>query len=416
MDGFTGALMAVESFSDGRAVLHGPGGCRNYHTFMMSVCYPRANPTDFKEYSRPYFFGQPRLPCTYVDEDNYINGSEKKLEDCIPQICGVDDDFDVFINSPGAALIGDNVTDAIERSGFKNKAMAVEESLISQPFSSGYDHTVRSIIEWRAPKRKATIPKSVNILGIPVSSVDWQDAIAELESMLRDMGITVISSPGAGCSTAKLEESVAAEYNVCVSSEYCTRTAEFYDREYGIPTIFSEAGAPVGFDAIESWARSIGNTMGADTSKADERVRIAKERVFRRIKGSLHSKRVKCSRFTIMTDSSVTLPLMKWLYEYLCMLPVSISVDPGEDSRIVSSIIEFLDDAGLREAWHSDPAQKVDFMFTDGQTAESQMMVGNCRRGIGIAMPDLYRVNFIPRPVYGINGAMYILDEIFSSL
>ena len=98
------------------------------------------------------------------------------------------------------------------------------------------------------------------------------------------------------------------------------------------------------------------------------------------------------------------------------MLPVSISVDPGEDDRMVSSIIGFLDETGHKEAWNSDPAQIVDFMLTDGHTAETQMIIGNCRKGIDITMSDLSRANFIPRPVFGIGGSMYILDEIFGSL
>ncbi|MCL2147839.1 MAG: nitrogenase component 1 [Methanomassiliicoccaceae archaeon] len=416
MDGFTGALMAVESFSDGRAVLHGPGGCRNYHNFLSSLCYPRAMPADFKKYSIPYFFGQARMPCTYIDEDNYINGSEGKLDECIPVICGIDDSFDVFINSPGAALIGDNVTDAIERAGFSHKAMAIEESLISQPFSSSYDHTVRSIIEWMVPEKRDAVPRSVNILGLPISSIDWQDAVAELGSILGDMGITVVSTPGAGCSAAGVAASTSAECNVCVCPEYCRGTAEMYEREYGIPTIFSDTGAPVGFDAVQHWARNIAAAMGADPSKVDARVRSARERAFKRIKGSMQARRVRCTRFTAMADSSVVFPLTKWLYDYLCMVPASISVDPGEDSGMVSSLTGFLGGIGLRDAWNSDPAQRVDYMFSDGHTAESRVMLGGCKKGIEVAMPTLYRVNFIPRPVYGINGAMYLLDEIFSGL
>ena len=416
MDGFTGSVMAAESFSDGRAVLHGPGGCRSYHALMTARCYPRAEPADFKKYSQQYFFGNPRIPCTFIDEDSYINGSEKKLVECIPIICDADDHFSVFISSPGAALIGDNITDAIERCGYKGRAMAVTESLISQPFPSSYDRTIRSIIEWKAPKRKDTIPKSVNILGLPISSKDWQDALADLTSILNDMGITVISSPGTGCSSEDLERSTAAEYNVCVCPEYCRRTSAYYENNYGIPTIFSEIGAPVGFDAVEHWAENIGKVMGADVSKVSARIRAAKERTFKWMRGSFLSRRVKYSRFTVMADGSVAYPLTKWLYEYLCMLPVSISADPGEDKSMVSSLIGFLDDAGLKEAWNSDPAQKVDFMFADGHTAETQAMIGSCGKGVDIAMPSLTNINFIPRPIFGINGCMYLLDEIFGSL
>lgn len=417
MDGFTGALLAVESFSDGCAVLHGPGGCRNYHTFLSSMCYPRANPGDFKKYSQQYFFGQSRIPCTFIDEDNYINGSDKKLEECIPLICNMNDCFDVFIKSPGAALIGDNITDSIERSGFTNKAMAIEESLISQPFSASYDHTIKSILEWKSPKKKTTIPNTVNIIGLPISSNDWEDALNDLRLMLNEMGIDVISSPGAGCSSSDLERSTAAEFNVCVSPEYCSRVASFYDKEYGIPTIFSEMGAPVGFDATEGWANNIAEKMEADTSIMTKHVHKYRERAFKRINGSLYSQSTKCCRFTIMTDSSVMYPLMKWLYSYLCMVPVSISADPGADKNMIASTIKFLEDTGLKEAWYNDPAaNKVDFMFTDGQTAETQMMMGNCRKGVDIALPNLSRANFIPRPIYGLNGSLFILDEIFNNL
>ena len=416
MDGFTGALLAAESFSDGRAVLHGPGGCRGYHVLLACGCYPRADPSDFRRYSKQYFFGQPRMPCTFIDEDSYINGSDKKLEECIPIICEADENFAVFITSPGAALIGDNIKDAIERAGYKDRALAIDESLISQPFSASYDHIVRSIIEWKAPAKKERVPGTVNIIGLPISGKDWQDALEELRSILCDMGIKVISSPGAGCSTAELEMSVSAEYNICVCPEYCRKTAAFYESEYGIPTIFSEMGAPVGFDAVEHWAKNIGKVMGADTSKVDDRIRAAKQRVFRKMNSSFLSKRVKCLGFTIMADSSITYPLMKWLYDYLCLLPVSVSVDPGEDSGMTSSIIGFLDGAGLRESWYSNPDQAVDFMFSDGHTAETQMMVGSCKKGIDIGMPSLSRIGFVPRPVFGVSGAMYLLDEIFGSL
>lgn len=416
MDGFTGALMAAESFSDGRAVLHGPGGCRSYHALMTARCYPRAEPADFKKYSKQYFFGNPRMPCTFINEDSYINGSEKKLVECIPIICDTDDNFSVFISSPGAALIGDNITDIIERCGYKDRAMAIGESLISQPFPSSYDHTIRSIIEWKEPKKKDTVPKSVNILGLPVSSKDWKDALADLTSILGDMGITVISSPGAGCSSADLEGSTAAEYNICVCPEYCKRTSAYYEKEYGIPTIFSKMGAPVGFDAVEYWAENIAKAMNADAANVNARISRAKERTFKWMNGSFLSRRVKYSRFTITADSSVAYPLTKWLYEYLCMLPVSVSVDPGEDSHLVSSLVGFLDSAGLKDAWNSDPAQSVDFLFADGHTADTQKMIGSCGKGIDIAMPSLTNVNFIPRPIFGIAGCMYILDEIFGSL
>ncbi len=414
-DGFTGALMAVESFEDGRAVLHGPGGCRGYHSYAISRCYSKARQGDYEKYSVPYFFGQPRVPCNYMDEDDYIHGSDHKIKESLPILCSDGDVFNVFIRSPGAALIGDNITDAIERAGFSDKAMAVEESLISQPFSSGYDHTVRTILKWMRPEKRGTLPGTVNILGLPISSNDWEDALEDLKHLLELIGLRVLSSPGAGCSRRDVSESVAAEFNVIVSSEYCARTAKFYEEEYGIPAISCDSGSPVGFDAVEEWIKTIASETGKSADRAEELIRDRRERVFRRIKGCLYTNKVKCNDFVAMADGSVLLPLIGWLYDYLGMIPESVTPDPGGDEETAVRIRSLLRSMGAEDAWRSDPAsRKTDFAFADGHTAEMLEMTGSCFKGIDIGYPSLARTRFLPRPIYGLSGAMYLLDEIFS--
>ena len=414
-DGFTGALMAVESFENGRAVLHGPGGCRSYHSFAASRCYSKAQQGDYEKYSVPYFFGQPRVPCTYMDEDDYIHGSEHKIEECLPILCSDEDVFNVFIRSPGAALIGDNITDAIERAGYSGKAMAIEESLISQPFSSSYDHTVRTIVQRIAPERKETLPGPVNIQGLPISSNVWESALEDLAHLLELCGLKVLSSPGAGCSLTDVRESVAAEYNVIVSSEYCVRTAELYREKYGIPAIFCDCGAPVGFDAVDEWIRTIASETGRSPDRAGELIHNKREQVFRRIKGSLYTNKVKCNDFTAMADGSVLLPLVKWLYDYLGMVPASVTPDPGTDDDTAAEIRSLLRSIGTEDAWRSDPAsRKTDFAFADGHTAEILEITGRCYKGVDIGYPSLTRTGFLPRPIYGVSGTMYLLEEVFS--
>lgn len=414
-DGFTGALMAVESFKDGRAVIHGPGGCRSYHSYAASRCYTKSNPEDCEKYSVPYFFGQSRVPCTYMDEDDYIHGSGEKIEESLPILCSRDDMFNVFIKSPGAALIGDNITDAIERAGYSDKALAVEESLISRPFSSGYDHTVRTVLQWINPKKRKTRPGTVNILGLPISGKDWESALEDLKQMLELIGLEIISSPGAGCSREDIAESVAAEYNVIVSNEYCARTADFYLKNYGIPAIRSDMGAPVGFDATEKWVELTASKTGKDAGPIKELIRHLKSRVFRQIRGTLFTNKIKGNDFVAMSDASVLLPLTEWLYGYLGMIPLSVTPNPGEDDETAAHIRRFLKIIGAEDAWRSNPAyKKTDFVFADGHTAELSEMYDLCRKGVDIGYPSLSRIGFLPRPVYGLYGAMYLLDEIFS--
>jgi len=417
MDGFTGALMAVESFNGTVTVLHGPGGCRNYHTFLSSQCYPRRPPENFKRYSQKYFYWNSRMPCTYMDENDYINGAESKIEEMLPIVKEVDGGAAVFIRSPGASLIGDNISDVIERQGYSDTALAIEESLISQPFSSSYDHTVRSIIEWKRPKKTEMRKGTVNILGLPVTTKAWADSLEELKYMLALCDINVIASPGAGCSVNDIGPSAAAEYNVMVCPEYGSRTADYYEKKLSIKCIRSEAGAPVGFDASEEWIKNICGVMGKDPSGAVEYVNKQRLRAFNTINNLVYNQRTKGIRFAIMADSSILLPLTKWLYSYLSMIPVFLEAEPGEDEGCMRSLDHFLDDRGLRVSLERDISKAEPyFVLADGHMSETMRLMGVCKAGVDLSAPDLSHFSFIPKPVMGVLGSMYILDEIFNNL
>ena len=71
-ESFIGSVAAFEGISDGYTVIHGPSGCKLYPSSLMDDCYPRGNP-EMPSGRNPlfigahYFFGQPRVPCTYLE-------------------------------------------------------------------------------------------------------------------------------------------------------------------------------------------------------------------------------------------------------------------------------------------------------------------------------------------------------------
>ena len=409
--------MAVESFDGTATILHGPGGCRNYHTFLSSQCYSRRSPENFKKYSQKYLYWNSRMPCTYMDENDYINGAEPKIEEILPIVKDVHGGVAVFIQSPGASLIGDNISDVIERMGYSGTALAIEESLISQPFSSSYDHTVRSIIEWKWPKRKKVRKGAVNILGLPITTKAWADSLDELKHMLALCDIDVITSPGAGCSVDEIDSSADAEHNVMVCPEYGSRTADYYEKKLGIRCIRSEAGAPVGFDASEEWIKNICAAMGKDPSAALEHITKHRLRAFNTIDKLVYNQKTKGIRFAVMADSSVLLPLTKWLHSYLSMIPVFLEAEPGEDLGCMRSLDAFLDCSGLKGSIGRDIAKAEPyFVLADGHMSEALRLMGVCKAGVDLSAPDLSHFSFIPKPVMGALGSMYILDEVFNNL
>lgn len=416
-DGLTGSLLAVESIPDARAVLNGPGGCRHYHSFLSEVHHPRSS-RDRPEFIEPFFFGQPRVPCTYLDEDDYIRGSAEKMECILPSVERKGDSLAVVINAPGAALIGDDLEGVIARSGLSEKVLAIEGSTFSAPLSTSYDATIRSVLEWLDPPRVRREAGCVNLLGLPITNKDWKHAVAGLRLLLGLMGLKVISAPGAGCTVEELRGSVKASCNIVVSPEYASATADLYRERYGIPCVTCEEGAPVGFSATESWLRAAASATGADPSEALVNVKHHREisvQLLREFQS--HTTLPKGATFAVKADSSVALPLVKWLLNYLGMVPASVQLSPGACRPMAGALRSFLEDSGFGDAWEkSIDEARPDVALADGHTARLMKGMGACRVGVDISLPSLERFDFIPRSIFGPQGAMYLLDEIVNGL
>lgn len=417
-DGLTGSLLAVESIKDARVILNGPGGCRNYHSFISELHHPRLHQQGMAEFMEPFFVGQPRVPCSYLDEDDYIQGSVEKMETMLPIVETKGDRLVVIVNSPGAALIGDDVAGVIDRKGLSDKMMVIEESTFSTPASTAYDSTIRSIVSWLDPPRTDRLPASVNVLGMSITNKDWRHGVFDLRGLLERMGLKVISTPGVACTVEDLRCSSRAAYNVMVSPEYGASTAQLYEERYDIPCITSEEGAPVGFAATEHWLRTIASTTGTDATGA-----IASMRHYRQVATSFlrefqrHTTLPKGITFAVKSDSSVALPLTKWLLQYLGMVPVAVQLNPGEDRTAASSLRSFLEQQGFGEAWNKDLGEgRPDVVLADGHTARLMKGMRSCRVGVDISLPSLDRFNFIPRTIFGTQGSMYLLDEIMNGI
>ena len=242
-DGFVGAVMAVESISDAVAFLHGPGGCRVRFMVYSGAVFPRVRLEDNDSYFIPYFCGYPRVPATYLDEYDYINGAYYKLEEGLPIVDSKDPGLIVVINSPGAALIGGNHERAIKEAGLEDRAIFMDESLVSTPMTQGYDHTLVEIMKHLDPIKERTDKDTVNLIGMTVMDKDFRAAIDEMTENLEAMGLKVRCVPGAGADLEGLRDSVNSEYCVVVCPEACQDLSEYY-RSMGLKIIRSDAGAP----------------------------------------------------------------------------------------------------------------------------------------------------------------------------
>ncbi|MBE6523471.1 MAG: hypothetical protein E7Z65_01165 [Thermoplasmata archaeon] len=411
-DGFVGAVMAVESITDAMVFLHGPGGCRVRFMVYSSAVFPRMTLEENDSYFVPYFCGYPRVPATFLDEYDYINGAFYKLEEGLPIVDSKKPGLVVVINSPGAGLIGDNHEKAIREAGMEDRAIYMDESLVSIPMTQGYDHTLRQIVEHLKPVRDRPEKDTVNLVGMTVLDKDWMAAVEEFTENLESMGLKVRCVPGAGAELDDLKDSLNSEYCIVVCPEACASLCDYYESK-GLKIIRSEAGAPVGFDATEEWYRNIGAITGKDASAPISKVQKARDKIYQKFVGMKYNAlRIKGLKFSAAGIASVIRPLTKWMYEYLATAPIAVDVDLGSDETEVEKLKAFLDSIDYSESFGVEPKKGSDIVLCEGITALTMKINGECCIGIPIGHSSMGLDDVIPRPIYGIQGTRYILDEI----
>lgn len=407
MDGFTGTLLASESLLDGVTILHGSGGCRS---LPMSVSIQKLK-RDHPHKEGEFFFHNSRMPCTYIDLDDYIYGASSKIELILTMLSHDDVRFATIVESPGVSLIGDSVSDCIQSAGLSDKAVVLDSGYYSEDFSTGFDQTLTAIVRRLYPGKRPQRPNAVNLIGLPFTISGYEYVLEELTFMLHLIGVDVIASIGSGSTIRSIRDSFEASYNIVVIPEYCQAIGGFY-QDIGIPSIASPSGAPVGYDAISDWIASIGSIMGLDVSPALDLIQRERERTERIFDNS--SERVQYMNFrtySISCESSVALPLMAWLTKTFKMVPKSIELI--ESPIRLQEIKDFLERiGGLGSLEEPFGRGYSDVLFGIGSMVYCLKARGECLEAFDVRMPSNDYVDLMPKSILGLQGCRMMLDRI----
>ena len=122
--------------------------------------------------------------------------------------------------------------------------------------------------------------------------------------------------------------------------------------------------------------------------------------------------RIKGLKFSAAGVASIIRPLTEWLYSYLAIAPIAVDVDLGADPVETQKLKDFLGSIDYAQSFGQEPKVGSDIVLCEGITAMTMRLNGECRIGIPIGHSTMGLDDVIPRPVYGIQGALYILDEI----
>lgn len=403
-----GHILALEGVRDSASMIHGPSGCKMYPSELcersFSTRKERPESRNVFSIQSKYYSYQPRLPCTFLDEDTYISGAADRLEELYSSLVSSGPGLIGVINSPGSSLIGED----LNRLSSRIPTLLVESAGYSGTLSEGFSRCCVSIMELLSPKRVGN--HGVNILGLGIWQLNWKDTYDELVRILGLCGIDVICAPFAGSSTDDLKASANAELNIVVIPEYGEELAGYYESEFGIPYV---TGVPLGFDAMDGWIRMICSALGKDPGPALEDLLSWRRRSARKISElAARHMHFRGMTFSVESDESVVSAVTDFLYGYLGLIPVALNVPEGTGC---ASVIERYGSKGIpvSEGVWNTPA---DVSVAKGTVIQSLLERGMVRGGSDIASPSRTRVSIMENPLFGTLGTVLLLQNVIDSL
>ena len=418
-DSLAGIIFAYEGISRCVVLLNGPTGCKYYHAAISDEQIIRQLEFDPLQFPEKFYFGQPRVPCTYLDNHDYVFGSTNKLEEAIVYIRdNVNFDLLCIVNSPGAALIGDDLAGIAGRLIINKPVITIETPGFSSNICKGYETAVLHLINQLSltPSNKPT-PASVNILGLSLFHRNCTGDIIELKHMLKLCGITVNCILCADCDIHSIKNLPHAALNIVIHPEYALDTAKQLNQLFGTDYYICK-GPPIGFAASEIFINDICNKLSADNSAFKNYCERARARAFSFISriNSLTGM-PRGVTFALEGTYSELYAYTSFLVRYFGMIPVCASVINSDSDCFKGDLYALYEEFGTLNALKQDIMEtNAEFVFANGNTIAALNLKKHTFFGVETALPTLGYVDVIPKTHLGVQGALRLVEFVLNGM
>ncbi len=422
-DSFSGIVFALEGTEGATVLLNGPTGCKYYHSSLSDSQTFRMFDFDPLSFPMKWYFGQPRVPSTYLDNADYVYGGEAKLaealdffkaQDSIGLIC--------IVNTPGAALIGDDL-DRIASAHLGDKPfLTVETPGYSTDICHGFEIGARALVDALGadaplqPEKAGDRPR-VNLLGLPLYSRNYTGDVAEMRRLCELCGLEVGCVLGGGSGLDDVAHIGDACLNIVVHPEYGMESAAYLHERYGTAYYVCD-GAPVGFAATERAFTDIARHAGGDAAPLLDQSKKARMRSFSYI-SRLNSLTglPKGVPFAAEGSFSELYAITSFLTDYLALVPVALWPVYEQSDCCAAKLNELLEQLGAREALGRDPLScEPELVFASGSTIARLQLEGREFAGIETMLPTLGYLDVVPKTFLGINGTLQLVEMVLNGL
>ena len=390
----TGAIFAAEGIRGAVVLLNGPMGCRFYHsttsrflTIRPLLRLPQeeggeARPVDYNTLNN-WFFRQERVPCTWLDGEDYVYGTREKVLEALAYIRDqVAFDLLVIVNSPGASLIGDALLEPA-RALLGEKVILLETPGWSSSWEDGASAAALQVLKGLRLRRENGGKGRVNLLGFNLWQRYQEGDILELKRLLSLCGIEAGTVLCAGTSVPELERLPEAELNLVLSPELGLDCAKYLEEIWGTP--YYCPGLPVGFDATEAMLLELCRRLGKDPAPALEESRRARALTWYKLRDFEGSYgRPRGVKFFVDIGPGADRAYTAFLRDYLAMIPA--------------------------------PAEEAELVFSDANVIAELMLENRTFCGIEARMPSMGYTDLLPKTHLGVNGALFLVEQVLNGV
>ena len=431
-DGLTGIIFALEGMKNTIVLLNGPMGCRFYHSttsgYLMQrpLLYLPAGENGERvrvdyNYLNDWFFRQERVPCTYLDGYDYVYSTRDKVREALLFIReNIGFDMLAIVNSPGAALIGDNLLEIARDTLGNRRVVMVESPGYSITFEEGYSEACLALLSqvgaflWTDDDQKETDPKNlagktknqkvtdeenmhrktetetlrlaktVNLLGLSIWNRYFEGDVQEITRLFSLCKVEVNAALCADCSLEELRKIKNADLNIVLDPEMGLDAAEYLKKETGVPYYVCDL-LPVGFAATEKMLKDTCAILGTSPREALEESERARAFAWNKINGiyQMYGK-PKGVTFAVKAGRAQEKAYGEFLIHYFAMK----KADPYE----------------------------AELVFSNANVISELMLSNKVFCGIEIALPGMGYVDLTVKTHMGIQGALFLIEQVLNGI
>jgi nitrogenase molybdenum-iron protein alpha/beta subunit len=318
----TGAAMTVLGVENCGVLSHAPQGC----AYLVDGAFA---------WQEADWIGTETL-CTKLCEDEIVHGGEELLARTILEAKELNVQALFVLTACGPEIVGDDIVSVCEdlEGEVPFKLIPIECAGYKGSQYDGIDIALDVMLKKLVKDSGKKIPKSVCLIA-PHANANptWMGDLRWVKQTLSQMGIQVVATLAHKTSLSEFSNVSKAETSLLLSHDAGRKAADYLSSEFGVEQICQGIPLPIGMSNTRCWLLKLAERFNAH-EVVDRLITEGEKMVVEtlRCKGwgitgeSLEVRSLYRMPIAIITDGTIGIPLVRFIFEDLEMTPELICI------------------------------------------------------------------------------------------